>query len=417
MPNLPSAQPQQSRQKMKTPNTSKLLVSLIAICVLLTVSMSGVLYTYSSSQNTTNNTIQNQKEIIDRLNSTIADQQALLTDYEDTVSTLNSQVANLSDQVNSLKSKSANQNSQSSSDASTIANLQNQLSSANTQINSLNTQIGNLQKQITQLTSIIDHDKSKLQTLVFHVCEKGENYEWGRLPNAQSTYNQLLALNTNYQVLLLPEYMGNLNWTETLTWIASSFGGKEGIPVMLEVFGGGNDSTPTPMLNTTDISAAMATANVEYLRFAEVISWHLDHPERPFPTDYIKSILEFCRTNNLKIFWTEWKIDTLPTLQTYIEGYEDIVTVSFSTNSGEVEPPEGFMQLNQTFQHWGGSIQAWYWETRNSSLMDMPPSLLAEHALFAKTLGAEILEFEPYWYFFDNGQTNHNLTLLMNIIR
>ena len=93
------------------------------------------------------------------------------------------------------------------------------------------------------------------------------------------------------------------------------------------------------------------------------------------------------------------------------------MTVSFSTNSGDVEPAEGFMQISQTFQHWGGSIQAWYWETRyNSSLMDMPASLLIEHALFAKSLGAEVIEFEPYWYFFDNGEPNENLKLLETIL-
>jgi hypothetical protein len=75
------------------------------------------------------------------------------------------------------------------------------------------------------------------------------------------------------------------------------------------------------------------------------------------------------------------------------------------------------MQVSQTFQHWGGSIQAWYWTTRyDEDLMNMSPSLLIQHALSAKEIGAEILQFEPYWYFFDNGQANDNLKLLETML-
>jgi hypothetical protein len=42
----------------------------------------------------------------------------------------------------------------------------------------------------------------------------------------------------------------------------------------------------------------------------------------------------------------------------------------------------------------------------------MPISLLIQHALSAKNIGAEILQFELYWYFFDNGQAKENLKLL-----
>jgi len=48
----------------------------------------------------------------------------------------------------------------------------------------------------------------------------------------------------------------------------------------------------------------MAVCNVQYLRFAELVSWYMAHPELPFPTAYVTSILEFCRANNLKLFWT-----------------------------------------------------------------------------------------------------------------
>jgi hypothetical protein len=178
---------------------------------------------------------------------------------------------------------------------------------------------------------------------------------------------------------------------------------------MLDVFCGGDGNTSTPMLSTKDISDAIAVSNVRYLRFSEVISWHLEHPEQPFPLSYVRGVLDFCRVNNLKLFWTEWKLDTFAMLKNYIEGYEDTVIVSFSTNSGDCEPSEGFTQLSQNFACWGASVQAWYWDTRGLKLMDMPSVLIAEHALFAKTLGAQVIEFEPYWYFFDNGQVNDSL--------
>jgi len=62
-------------------------------------------------------------------------------------------------------------------------------------------------------------------------------------------------------------------------------------------------------------------------------------------------------------------------------------------------------------------VQAFYWDTRGKNLVDMPGSLLLEHALTAKGIGAEVLQFEPYWYFFDeDGQANSNLKLLLKTL-
>ena len=172
------------------------------------------------------------------------------------------------------------------------------------------------------------------------------------------------------------------------------------------------------MLTTDQITAAMQVANIKYLRFSEALSSYIER-DKPFPTNYVTSILEFCKTNNLKLFWTEWKTDYPPNVETFTaiqnitKGYEDTVTVSFSTNSQDLQPTGGFLYLNGMFPEWGASIQAWYWTTRyNEDLMNMPASLLLEHALSAKGIGAKIIEFEPYWYFFDNGQANENLKLL-----
>ena len=76
------------------------------------------------------------------------------------------------------------------------------------------------------------------------------------------------------------------------------------------------------------------------------------------------------------------------------------------------------------FSHWGASIQTWYWDTRynesnNRTIeQDMPISLLIQHALAAKNIGAEIIQFEPYWYFFnpETGELTENLELLFTML-
>ncbi len=127
----------------------------------------------------------------------------------------------------------------------------------------------------------------------------------------------------------------------------------------------------------------MDIANVKCIRIAEVISWHLEN-NLSFPTNYVNELLEFCKTHNLQVFWTEWKndfpdknVETFTAIKSYIAGYEDLVTVSFSTNSQELEPADAFLKLDQMFTQWGTSIQPWYWNTtQNQDLMDMPASLI-----------------------------------------
>ena len=383
------------------------------ICILLAASLVGVIANYTATVDTKNNVITSQSLTIDEKNSKLENQEEQIREYNDTIASQDSQLANLTSQIGSLNSQISTVQSQAATDKSTITSLQTQIANANAQINSLNSSTATLQNQVNSLREIINENKAQLPTLVFHVCEKGEGYSWGHLPNASDTYNQILALNNNpNNVLLLPEYKGHGNWTQELAWLTSNFGGPHGIPIMIDVFGGGEGSTPIPLLSISDISAAMVTCNVQYLRIAEVISWHMEH-QLVLPTAYITDLLAFARANSLKVFWTEWKADAFVQVETCIKGYEDIVTVSFSTNSQDLQPTDGFLYLNGMFAYWGASVQAWYWDTHyNSSLLDMPASLLLEHALAAKSIGAEVIQFEPYWYLFDNGQATDNLKLL-----
>ncbi len=435
---------------MKTTVDRKIAITTGIICILLAISLVGAIANYTSIINAKNNTIntlnlqidnltaqtENQsgiialqstqitsmnKEIqnltnqIDQLNNNITALNAQNTEFQSQIDNLTSQVNILQTKVNASNAQIETLENQAATDQFTTDSLRNQLATANTQTAESNTKATTLQTQVDKLRGILNLEVNNLQTLVFHVSEKGEGYIWGHLPDANDTYNQIQALNNNrYNILLMPEYKGNKNWTEELAWITANFGGQHGIPIMLPIFGGGNGTIPDYQLDTTQILAAMAVANVRWIAIGEIVSWYMEHPELPFPTQYITSILEFCQANNLKLFWTEWKAETFKTIQTYIKGYEDTVTASFSTNSGDLEPADGFMQINQMFQHWGASIQAWYWTTRHneSDPLNMPTSLLIQHALSAKNTGAEIIEFEPYWYFFDNGQANENLKTL-----
>ena len=326
-----------------------------------------------------------------------------LRQKDSTISTLQDQVASDNTTINSLNSQ--------------IEKLQDQVKSANNQISLLNSTVATLQAQVNGLTAVINMSKSSaLQTLVFHVSEKGQGYTWGHLPNVTYTYNQILALNKGkYNVMLLPEYMGNANWAATFGWLKQSF---STIPIMLPVFEGGSGNNPLMMLTVDQLSEAVSALNVRSLRISEMVSWYIQHLQ-PFPTDYVKSVLDFARVHNLMVEWSEWKVNgnVFQTIQNFTSGYENIVTVTFQTNSNEAEPAGGFELVSSLFRHWGGSVQSWYWETRGlGSEFDMPASLLVQHALEAKNMGAEILQFEPYWYFFDNGQPNANFSLLMAML-
>ena len=389
----------------------KFTVALGIICVLLAAGLFEAIANYTSTITSKDNIIAEKDSTINNQNSTLTSLNTQIAKLNETNSLLNIQIANDDLQIENLTSHNL-------VDDAKINVLTSQIDLANDQTNYSNSEIAKLEKQVDALTAITNMSQSeKLKTVIFHVSEKGEAYAWGHLPEVNYTFNQILSLtNKAYNVLLRPEYKGNQNWAEELEWLRDNFGGQHGIPIMLDVFSGGNLSTPVQKLTTTDISAAMAVSNVQWLAINEIASWHIEQ-NQTFPVGYVSAILDFAHAHNLKVFWTEWKIDTFTKIKSYISGWEDMVTVSFSTNSGDLEPAVGFMQINNMFQHWGGSIQAWYWATRyNSEPTEMPISPLVQHALSAKQIGAEVLQFEPYWYFFDNGEVTENLRLLETML-
>jgi uncharacterized coiled-coil protein SlyX len=330
------------------------------------------------------------------------------------IGNLTSTLTEKDSEINDLQNKIAADNTTMSSLNTQIATLQSQMTSANNQISSLTNQTEVLNNQIQELKNIVNStSSSELTSLIFHVCEKGQGYTWGHLPNATYTYNQILKLNKGiYSIMLLPEYQGDENWTATLAWLKQNFAH---IPIVLPVFEGGNSTVPNRKLTIDQISEAIATLDIRELRIGEMASWYLKNLQ-PFPTDYITSILNFSRAHNLKVQWSEWQVNygAFQRIQSYITGYVDTVTVTFQTNSLEIEPFDGFLLTSGTFKQWGGSIQSWYWEERGyGSTFNMPTSIYMEHTLSAKKLGAHILEFEPYWYLFDNGEPRENLQILM----
>ena len=253
--------------------------------------------------------------------------------------------------------------------------------------------------------TLLEHSEpEKLKDIIVHVCKKPDTHNFSQISDINYVYRQIREGFAPNNVLLNPEFEGNLNYTATLEWISKNF---TEIPICLNVFEGGDVNLPfgpNVKLSISEIKQAMAVADVQMVRFVEIISWYMAHPDLPYPKEDVRGILEFCKNNNLQVVWSEWKIsdDVWESLNSTIAGYEDIVTFVYQTNNEYNDPFVGFLHAIQ-FPHWGGSIQSWYWNTTiHRSEMEMPVELIANHTKLARNMGAEIIQFEPYWYFFDN---------------
>jgi hypothetical protein len=254
------------------------------------------------------------------------------------------------------------------------------------------------------MTAINAGDADKLQTVVWHVSYKGDGSGFGNTDNFTDTYNDLKN-GTAYNVLLTPELPRNLDWNAQLEWYKDNFTGIPLCVTLLEF----NESSPIVNVTLAQLGQVVNVGDVRMVRIHELVAWCIGQ-NKSVPVEFVRSVLSFCRERGIGVFWNEWKNtgQVWQQVADCIAGYEDIVTVSYGTNNVFNEPVTGYMAVKDRFVHWGASVQAWYWADRHGGEpTDMPVSLLTWHALLAKNLGAEVLQFEPSWYFFDNdGQLN-----------
>ena len=271
--------------------------------------------------------------------------------------------------------------------------------------------------------------------MVYHVSEKTSPEFTVHMPDVHAVYNQILAANEGKvsEVLLLPEYNAHAVWADEVAWITANF---QGIPVMIDCAGGWD----TAQYVTPERLQALIAAGVQvqWIRIAELVSYYEEWLHLPFPDDYVIGLLQFCRANDVRVYFCEWKIAAFDKVLQVIAGYEDIVTVGFKTNSGDMEPAAAFKYLVNKLrassphpEHWGATIESWYWETRHRGLSahpeaniwnpdNMPISYMVCHMQEAVSMptvwysGAELLQFEAYWWFFEHtsGKPRESLRII-----
>ena len=210
-----------------------------------------------------------------------------------------------------------------------------------------------------------------------------------------------LANPLGYGIGLEPQCRSS--WSDQLSYLQEF----RQIPVMLNVW----TSDDAYSITTDQISQAMQICPVKYLRFHEVMSYYAGTINSAATQSYIQSILAFSKANGIPLFWNEWDTSTYPAIANIIKGYENNVLVSFGTNNINVQA--GFQAL-QAFKRKAASIQSWYWSTLNGNQPGyefvMPPALMAQFTLQAFQAGCEIIQYEPYSYFFD-GNANPIVSL------
>lgn len=222
------------------------------------------------------------------------------------------------------------------------------------------------------------------------------------LGKVRQIYSQILNANrSGMNVGLEPQCTAD--WTTQKAYFQEC----DNIPVMLTVF----SSDGAYQLTPSQIDEAIVLCNVKWLRFHEALSYF-----SPFPTDYAISILELAKQRGIPVFWNEWDVNQYTNLASIISGYEDNVAVSFGTNNNWLEPAQGY-ELLQRFQRRGASVQSWYWWERNGRQegyqYTMPPELMRLHTQQAFQAGCEVVQYEPFGYFFDEAVPK---TTLANVL-
>ncbi|MGD6851149.1 MAG: hypothetical protein ACQCN6_03720 [Candidatus Bathyarchaeia archaeon] len=278
-----------------------------------------------------------------------------------------------------------------------------------------------------------------LKTIVYHVSEKTSQEFMVHMPNVHGVYEQILAVNEGKvsDVVLLPEYNAHTVWADEAAWITANF---QGIPVMIDCAGGWDTAQYVTPERLQDLIAA--GVQIPWIRIAELVSYYEEWLHLPFPDDYVIGLLQFCKSNGIKVYFCEWKIAAFDKVLQVIAGYEDIVTVGFKTNSGDMEPAVAFKYLVDKLrasspypEHWGATIESWYWETRHRGLSahpeaniwnpdNMPVSYMVCHMQEAASMptvwysGAELLQFEAYWWFFEHttGKPRESLRIIQRFL-
>lgn len=238
--------------------------------------------------------------------------------------------------------------------------------------------------------------------IYIHIKHASSGYP-NTLGKIRQIYQAIQAVNqTGTPIGLEPQCTAD--WNTQLAYLSEC----SNIPVMLNVF----TSDDSLQLNTNQIAQAMTVCPVKYLRFHEVCSYY-----QPFPVEYARSLLAFARANNVPVFWNEWDVNQYDTVASIIQGYEDIVAVSFGTNNSWLEPVQGY-QLLQRFQRRAASVQSWYWWERNGRVdgyeLTMPPELMIQHTQEAFQAGCEVVQYEPFGYFFSNEVPKTTLSAVLS---
>jgi hypothetical protein len=270
----------------------------------------------------------------------------------------------------------------------------------------------NATAQRIYFSSLIDtwlslSDLGTTKTVMVHFSEKGDGSDV-HCPYPHYAYELCKQRFAGKSVWVIPEYEGNMNLNARVEMLAQNY---TGILICIDAFEGGNNaSRPNVRLNIRDLEQIMSVADVRAIRFPEVISWYMlandtNTEPLPFPKEWIHEMLDFALSKGLKIYWSEWKLgtDIEEITKETLAGYEDNITYLYQTNNPWEIPLIGNCYAHE-FQHWGASVQSWYKVHPNDTEErdDLDIDIVAEYAKLARNMGAETIQFEPYWYFFDN---------------
>jgi hypothetical protein len=247
-------------------------------------------------------------------------------------------------------------------------------------------------------------DLGTTKTVIVHFSEKGDGSDV-HCPNPHYAYELCKQGFAGKEVWVIPEYNGNTNMPARLEMLKQNY---TGIPSLIDVFEGGKNQAPNVILEIEDLEKIMNVTNVKAIRFAEVISWHMGKNQTRLSnetTAWIHRMFDFALSKGLRIYWSEWKLgtDIEKITKETLAGYEDNITYLYQTNNPWEIPLIGNCYAHE-FPHWGASVQSWHKDDPNSTEEkdDLDINIVADYAKLARNMGAETIQFEPYWYFFNN---------------